>query len=216
MFYYLLAKEVGISSSHTKRWAKAHGVNINAVKYLDHVVKEVCEYYARHGKLKTQKKFPNVRIRSIIERYATEPRQIRWKADQLVELVKMAGLVSRSRQAEIFNRPNAHAGSITSAWMKKFGTSGSSVNGLSRWVARHYVTFACPFYETGYWEVPGKGVIGARRRVLALWVDVAAHLRPTVPEHLADAIRAMAKFQRWLHGEDPRASILKILEGETP
>jgi len=215
MFIKELAKVVGTSDSSLDRWAKQNGVNINALKTPDALVKEVCEYYADHGKLKTQKRFPHVRIRSIVERFATKPRQVRWTADQLHELVKMAGLVSFSRQADHFARPGAHVGSIKSVWMKRFGTSGGHINGLSHNVARQYVKRSCPYYETDFWEtrIYGGRDYAASRRRIALWVDVADHLEDHVPAHLAAAIQAMAKFQRWLHGRKYRSSIQTILEG---
>jgi hypothetical protein len=216
MFIRELAREVGTSDSNLDRWAKQNGVNINALKYPDELVREVCEYYAMHGKQKTQAKFPHVRIRSVVERYFArsghEPRQVRWTPDQLVKLAQMAGLTSYERQAFYFGRPNAHVGSIKSAWMKIFKSAGGSINGLSRWIAREYVTAACPFYETDYW-VTERGAT-AQRRSIALWVDAATHLRDDVPNHLASAIQTMAAFQKWLHGRNYRQSILRILEGK--
>lgn len=212
MFIHELAAAVGTSKPNLARWAREHQVDLNALKYPDELVKEVCEYYAKHGKHKAQQRYPHVRIRSVVERYAHKPRQVRWTAPQLIRLAQMAGLVSYERQALHFGRPNAHAGSIKSAWMKIFKSAGGSVNGLSRWVAREYVTPACPFYETNYW-VTERGAT-AQRRAIAFWVDVAAHLRPDVPDHLASAIRAMAEFQKWLHGRNYRQSLHRILEGD--
>lgn len=212
MYIKELAKAVGTSDSNLDRWAKQNGVNINALKYPDHVVQEVCEYYAKHGKHKTQERFPNVRLRSIVERYLQQPRQVRWTPAQLIRLAQMAGLVSYERQAIYFNRPNAHVGSIKSAWMKIFKSAGGSINGLSRWIARQYVTAACPFYETDYW-VTDRGE-AAQRRSIAFWIDVAEHLRPDVPDHLASAIQTMATFQKWLHGRHCRQSLMQILKGD--
>lgn len=210
MFVKDLAKEVGTSKSNLTRWAKQHGVNINALRYPDHIVQEVCDYYAKHGGPKTQKKYPKIRIRSIVERYfkrlGHEPRQVRWTADEIIELAKMGGLVSYERQAAYFNRPGANKGSITSAWAKKFGHGSVYVNGLSMCIAKHYVRSNCPYYKTSFWDHHN----GARN--IALWVDVEKHLRSDVPDHLRDAIKALAKFQRWLHGRNVRQSIKRILE----
>ena len=212
MFIKELAKEVGTSDSNLDRWAKEHKVNINALKYPEKLVKEVCEYYSKHGKIKTQERYPNVRLRSIVEKYATKPRQVRWTADQLVKLAQMAGLVSYERQAAYFGRPGAHVGSIKSAWIKIFKSAGGSINGLSHHVAKRFVLPSCPFYLTGYW-VTDRGR-GAQRRSIAFWVDVALHLRADVPDHLASAIQTMAEFQKWLHGRNYRRSLSRILEGD--
>lgn len=216
IFIHELAKEVGTSKPNLTRWSRQSGVDLNALRYPDAIVREICEFYAKNGKQKTQRRYPKVKVRSVIERYfkglGLEPRQIRWTPAQLIKLAQMAGLVSYERQAIYFKRPNAHVGSIRSAWMKIFKSAGGSINGLSRHIAREYVTNACPFYETDYW-VTERGEF-SQRRSLALWVDVAAHLRPDVPDHLASAIQTMARFQGWLHGKDPRQSILRILQGD--
>ncbi len=212
MFIKELAKEVGTSDSNLDRWAKQNGVNINALNYPKKLVAEVCEYYAKHGKHKTQQRFPHVKLRSVVERYATKPRQVRWTPDQLVKLAQMAGLISYEQQAIYFNRPNAHVGSIKSAWIKIFKSAGGSINGLSHVIARELVLYGCPFYATNYW-VTERGR-ATHRRNIALWIDVAENLRPSVPEHLASAIHAMARFQKWLHGRNYRRNILRILEGD--
>lgn len=126
-----LALRVGCSRSNLIRWARDAKVSLDSLSYKPELVRSVCLFYELHGKVKTQKTFPNVKVRSIVERYKQfRPRQIRWKNDQLIEAVKMAGLVSPKAQAKYFNRPNAHTGSIQSLWMKKFGHGQSQMNGL--------------------------------------------------------------------------------------
>lgn len=223
LFIHELAAKIGVSKPTLVRWACRNKVYLNAHKYPADVVKEVCAYYVKHGRSKTEKHFPDVSVRSVVERYLAgltdERRQVRWTPAQLVQLAKMAGLVSHARQAEHFGRPGAHAGSIKSAWVKKFKVGSSNINGLSYWVARHYVTMGCPFYETQFWEK--RKTIDRRRsttqtRKIALWIDVARHLRGDVPDHIASAVQSMARFQVWLHGEDARGSITSILEGKLP
>jgi len=210
MFVKELAKEVGSSDSNLDRWAKQNGVNINAHSYPDKLVAQVCEYYAKHGKPKTQRRFPDVRVRSIVERYfkrlGHELRQVRWTAPQLLDAAKMGGLVSLDKQAKYFNRPGANKGAMRSLWTKKFGHGSAGVNGLSRVTAAHYVKHSCPFYVTSFCAHSNGP------RCIALWIDVERHLKDDVPQHLRSAIGALAKFQRWLHGRNVRRSIEKILE----
>lgn len=205
-----LAKRIQTSDSNLDRWAKQNGVNINSLRYRAEVVQEVCEFYAKHGKVKTQKRFPKVKVRSIVERYLKglghEPRQVRWTAEQLREVAQMGGLVSLERQAAYFARPGAHKGAMRSVWSKKFGHGATNINGLSQHLARRVVTNACPYYITTFWDHSN----GPRR--VALWVDVEKHINPTVPLHLVAAIKALAKFQRWLHGKNAKESIERILK----
>jgi hypothetical protein len=203
-----LAEKVGVSLPTLKRWARAHGVSTNALAYKPDVIRRVCAYYLRHGKAKTAKRFPDVKVRSIVERYlaglTTERREIRWTDEQLVRAAKLAGLVSHDEMARYFNRPNAHRGSITSLWAKRFRMGGGNLNGLAWDVAKHLVVNYAPATKTTH----GKG--GAWR---VLWVHVEAFLKPGVPEHLRQAISALANFQRWLHGSRyPQVKIERLLE----
>ena len=215
-----IAREIGVSVPTLKRWVRDNG-NIR-LAYFNRwhanpkLVNQICKYYAKHGRAKTERRYPNVRVRSVIERYfkglGFKPRQVRWTSDQLVAIAKMAGLVSIDRQAKYFDRPGANEGSIKSVWMKRFGLGGGSINGLSYWVAKHYVRPSCPYYETDFWaQRAGKKGRDKVRRI-ALWVDVQRHIKSETPVHLKEAISALAGFQRWLHGRNVRQSVQKILE----
>lgn len=206
-----IAKRVGTSTSTLKRWARDNG-NVRLSYFNKWVirpklVKEIVEYYAEHGAAKTKAKWPKLKIRSVIEHYGKGlcPDTKRWADDQLLILVKSAGLVSMQRQAEYFNRPNAHMGSIKSAWTKKFGHGCMNLNGLSGYVAKGYVTRECPYYSTSFWKRSDN-----KSRSAVLWVDMEQYLKPEVPDHIKDGIRALANFQRWLHGK--RNTKQKIFE----
>lgn len=89
------------------------------------------------------------------------------------------------------------------------------MNGLAHFISRYYVKDSCPFYETDFWsrrEVrKGKKIPDIRR--IALWVDVEKHMKSDLPDHIQLAIRAMAKFQKWIHGRNVRFEVKKIIEG---
>lgn len=208
MYAHEIAERIGTSQTNLKRWARDNGASLNAHKYDKKTVRSVTEYYAKHGRVKTQERFPGVKVRSIVERYLKEAdrRQIRWTSEQLIELAKMGGLIRYEAQAKYFDRPGANAGSVKSAWQKRYGFGGTNVNGLSFHIAKQYVTENCPVYETSFWVTHN----GPRKVVL--WIDVAKHLKPEVCLEIRNAVKALAKFQRWLHGRNARASILRILE----
>ena len=213
-----LAKQIGTSKANFMRWARMHPeINFNAHKYPDRVVREVCDYYVDYGKTKTQEKYPSVKVRSIVERYLKDignPRQIRWTDRQTIQLVRMAGIISMRAQAEFFDRPNAHRGSIQSAWMKKFKVQGSQINGLSWHIARHYTDYYCPVLQTRFWvqRKTRSKIQYESARMLVLWVDLAKHMSDDIPEHIKAGIRALAKFQIWLHGKNVRKNIIKMIK----
>lgn len=204
-----IAERIGSSRSNLNRWRRDAGVYARSDAYPTEVVAEVCRYYENHGRPATEKRFPRVRVRSIVERYAHAPRQTRWDPEQLVELVRMAGLVSKRAQARHFNRPRAGAGSIHAAWWKKFGMGGGTINGLNWDIAKEFVRLPAMDHllEIEFWQVRSKHKQFTkrwRRRVL-LWIDVEKYLDPKAPAHIKAAVAAIARFQRWLHGGGTRA-----------
>ena len=213
-----IAKEMGVSLSSLKRAFPGKRLAFHNKYVLNPgLTKRVCKYYEKHGKKKTQEAFPQVCVRSIVEKYKKlyKPRQIRWTDEQIVQLARMAGIVSWSDQAKFFNRPGAHEGSIRSVWVKKFRNNGGSVNGMGHNTAKFVVKNSCPRIETKFWaQRKRSGVYG---RKLCLWVDMRNHLRPEIPKYMKDAIETLAKFQEWLfYPENPKSAILKMARGQLP
>ncbi len=211
MRYEDLAVRVGCSRSNLMRWARDNGVSLNSHSYKADVIAKVCSYYEKHGRLATSKKFPDVKIRSVVERYKDfSPRQERWTDDQIVEAAKMAGLVSPAAQARFFKRPNAHSGAIRSLWMKRFGFGQASLNGMMRFNAKHFVTSSAR-----YLNPVGETRIGkpTQFRRLILWVDMEKCLKDDTPQFVGNAVRALADFQRWIwKSENPKPLILKMIK----
>lgn len=217
MPYEKLAKKIGSSRSNLMRWARDRDdVSLDSSSYKSDVVKDVCSYYEKHGKEKTQKRFPKVNVRSIVERHKLyKPRQVRWKGSEIVELAKMAGLISFEAQAKYFNRPNANAGSIRSFWMKRGMCAVGSVNGMAKFKAKHLCS-----NDLEYIKVFGNSRSLERVRFLnlALWVEMEKHLEENCPQFIKEAIFVMADFQRWLFGNrNTKNKILKMIrERENP
>lgn len=126
-----MAERIGVSRATVRRWFREQGLRSHATKYGDDVVQAVLGAYVEHGKTRTQELFPDVAVRSIVERHEHAPRQVRWLDHELTQAARMAGLVRHSAQAVYFNRPNAYGGSIKSLWVKRFGCAPSEINGLS-------------------------------------------------------------------------------------
>ena len=207
-----LAEYLGCSRSNLIRWATAHKISLDANAYKPEVVNRVCAYYEKHGKIKTQEAFPDVSVRSIVERnYGLfKPRQIRWTDEQIIEAARMAGLISSQAQAKYFNRPRAHSGSIKALWMKRFGFGQGNINGMVHWYAKELVTVKAP-YVRPIGESRRGELLEFRR--LILWVDMEKCLKTEVPPFMCDAIKELAQFQRWLWKSDnPKPLILKMIK----
>jgi len=215
-----IAETLGVSLANLRR--SLRGVRLvyhNHLVRRPELVKQVCAYYEKHGKKKTQERFPGENIRSIVERYKYyKPRQIRWTNEQIHDLVKMGGIIPYQFQWKYFKRPNAREGSIRSFWMKRMGLSGGAIHGMSEWVAREIVNSDCPFIKTGFWESRrkqnGKNVVFSRK--LFLWVDMENNLKKETPGFIKDAISSMAQFQRWVFSnKDPKKEIVKMIHQRT-
>jgi hypothetical protein len=209
-----VARRVGVTDVAINRLGRELGVSFSAKPYSTNpgLVARVAAYYARHGRQATQKRFPDVCVRSIVERYPHRPRQARWTDEQIVQAARMAGLVSAKRQAEMFNRPNAREGSIKSLWAKRFGRGGAHIHGLSKHAARALLRPGFPTVATQFWAMRHWANDLPFSREIVLWCDVEKWLLPGTPDFLRDAVRTMADFQRWLFKtETPRRAILALL-----
>lgn len=206
-----LARHIGSSLSNLKRWASVSKISLNAHRYKPSVVKKVTEFYIQHGKHATAKKFPDIRVRSIIERYLAgiKPRKKPLQDDVFIKIAKMAGLVSFNTQARIIDRSNFNSGGVRAAWSKRMNSSGHSLNGLYRQVAMRYVKGSCPFYNPFVHDYNRRAQLQ-----ISLWIDMENHLRDDLPNHIVDLFKVMAKFQRWLHGRGYRKNIEKLLRLE--
>lgn len=210
-----IAQTVGVSLANLKR--SMRGVRLNYYNHLrarPDLVKEVCKYYEKHGRRETEKRYPKLKIRSIVERYKDyKPRQIRWTDEQICELVKMGGIISYRHQWRFFKRPNAYEGSTKSFWMKRMSFSGGGIHGLSHWIAKEITTGDCPYICTEFWETRDRRYISDRfSRKLYLWVDMENHLKLGIPKFIEDAVVIMAEFQRWVfQSKSPKKEIEKMI-----
>lgn len=208
-----ICKALGVSLSNLKR--SCPDVNFQYIHFKKNrystnpaLVKKICRYYEKHGRVKTQEKFPDVKVRSVVERYNFfNPRQVKWTDEQLIELTKMAGIISMDAQAKYFKRPNSNKGGIKSVWMKRFGHGQRIINGMSYWKANHFVKKSCPVIETPF------GSNEHTQRHLVLWVDFEKHINSDCPEFIKEAVSAMADFQRKLFGvKDVRAKVKRLIK----
>lgn len=213
MYIKDLAEHIGTSKANLVRWARDRDIKLDGHSYKKEVATEVIRYYEKHGKVKTQERFPEVSVRSIVERKGRKnkidykPRQSRWNGPQKIELIKMSGFISREKQAEYFNRPRANAGSITSAWQKTLKLKSSNVkvgfHVISNYRIKKYLKSSCPTIP-----VANKAVNHGY-----LWHDVNKHLRKDAPEMIRQTAKAIAEFQEWLYqSKNPKKEIMKMIK----
>ena len=215
-----IAKHLGVSEVNLKRSCRDvrfHGQN-GKYKLNPSLVKQVLDYYFEHGKLETQKAFPKISVKSIVDRpefynVSRQYRQIRWTDEQHLEAVKMAGLISYQDQARFFNRPRANAGSIKSFWVKRVRTSDGYLHGMAEWNAKWIVTDRCPRLTLSFSQQRMGSKHTNKTKKLILWVDAEKHLRPEVPESIKIGVQAMADFTRRIFkSKNPKRQITKMIQ----
>ena len=207
-----IAMMANTSVTNLKRWARDEKISLAYYNYSKEVIKEVCAYYEKHGKRKTQEFFPEVSVESIVERYKIfAPRCIKWKDGEIIQALKMSCFIPFDMQAKIFNRPRAFAGSITSLWKKRLQGKPTTIHGLLGNKAKLFASNKCPAIKLPILRVINGDTRQARK--IFLWVDLENHLKDDCPEFIKDAIRTMAEFQRWIFKSDnPRNEIERMLQ----
>jgi hypothetical protein len=212
-----IAEKIGVSVPNLKRSMPGTSFCFHSGKYKNRpeLVKKIISYYKTHTLDETKKKFDKggVSAKSITDRpeyYGLNKtgKQIRWTDKQIIEAVKMQGLVSPKAQAKYFNRPGAFEGSIKSLLTKRFDRS-TGLNGLTRFNAKDVV-----FKKVEYLKPLGTSRSGKimEFKNLILWVDLEKNLKPGIPSAIKEGIECMADFQRWIwKSKNPKPLILKMI-----
>jgi DNA-binding MarR family transcriptional regulator len=221
-----IAKDLGVSKSNIKR--SIPGLSFCYLyKYKKNpaLVLAVSNYYSKHGRRKTEKKFgKEINVRSIVEHYQMHSaRQVRLTNDNYKELLRMAGLITMEAQARFLNRPGAHRGSIRSFWQKcilsKNSNGQTDVNGLRYHKVKHLVNktwnpkeknyiLHCPFVDILFFKQERN-----HNNKIYLWIDLEKNLKDTIPSFVKEAVRTQAIFQKWIwQDNNPREKILDMIK----
>jgi hypothetical protein len=213
-----IAQQLGLSHAKVQRFLREQGLRSNARDYPPEVVEAVAQVYESappgQGKRTIEQLFPAVVVRSIVERRqhhrpVYQPRQVRWQGEQLLDAVRMAGLVSHHAQARYFGRPNAYAGSITSLWQKHFRCPPRDVHGLPLHLSWLVATPGVPAVLVKHQQVAGPAA-------KVLWLDLVGWLREDLDPTIRDAVEVLAQFQRWLFHTSSSDDIRRMItERET-
>jgi len=202
MYFDDVAKEVGVSRATLRRYARTkQDVNWNGHKYDHETINKVAEYYLTHSLAETQKKYPHVRVRSIVERYTQNLKCKQWYKNEMSKLLRMVGLLPRSVIAKHIGRPPNVS---VKKKLRLMGFQETGINTLNYALAKHFVKPNCPFFSIRVGET------GASRWY-CLWVDAYKYLKPGLAPWITSAIQSLAKFQIWMHGS--RKNIITLMGG---
>lgn len=202
-----IAKEIGISESTLKRIAVHYGFKFSFAKarpyakYSKELVGEVIKFFEENGISKTKEKYPEVKVRSIIERYPRyKARQKNWTDEEIIQAIKFGPFVSLEDQFRHFNRPLAYEGSVKSLWSKRIKASRSRLHGLPYYLIDGFVTKKAVLHPTKMSLMKG----------ICTWQTLKETLRKDAPEFIKETVEIGYKFHLWIYGENPNKEITKI------
>jgi hypothetical protein len=203
-----IAVEIGADKNKVKTIARQHKISLKSfAKHQKNPLrtKQVIDFYERYGLQEAKKQFPEIRVRSIIERYPHRRRQEKWQAKKIIEAVKMSGIVSPGEIAKRLARPRANAGSITSLFQKRLKIKPTYCNGLPFEMAKKIIKK----------EVAIKNRIKHDNSInIVPWFVIEKHIDKRASPIIKECVRAMASFQRWIHqAKNIDLSIKKIARG---
>lgn len=228
-----IASEVGVPNFQVLRCTHAEGLSFygqSKIYYKNRVdeVREVLEYYRTHTRKETEEFFKDkkIKLRSITKKQNNldivyEPKMRPITGRELILLLRMGGLLSFARQAEILKRPTAHAGSIAILQKRHFNFPIRKLHGLLFSDAKIICVHADVRKRMTRRPIFHRARISNGNQTkqdspVILWQDVCDTLRPWVPEATRTGIDAMIDFQKWLYQtDDPRKVIHFILREKT-
>lgn len=203
-----IAKEIGISETKLRRIAKGSGYEFTFAKarpfgkYSKELTEEVISFFEEHGISETKKKYPDVRVRSIIERYPRKkPRQRNWKDEEIIQAIKFGPFVSNENQYKFFKRPGAYQGSIKALWAKKIKGTKLRTHGLPFYIASKIIDGKKAVLHKTAFKNP---------KHICTWQTLKENLKDDCPAVFKVAIEAGYEFHVWLYGENPNEEISRM------
>ena len=203
------------SKSSLGRFCRDKKLSCKKIIYSKEVVQKVLKFYETHNKHETQFQFPNVRVRSIIEHTPHKLKCSKWTQKELIEIIKMAGLVSFKSQSLFLKKKTWKT---VDAFIRKRNYGRFSLlNGLPKEKARYF----CPasYKNRSYYEILCPSIKvktlneSKMNKEIFLWCDIINHLKPNCPNAFKQITEAMVKFQCWIwENNNPKELILKMIK----
>ena len=204
-----LSEQIGSSRATVNRFMRDNGLKTGQhTQYPKDVVKKICEFHEQHGVKKTQEKFPDVKVRSIVERYQTNAYLASYDFKQIHLFLKYSEMLSDEQLYQLLGRSVSNRKIVCKATerMIGFGKNPSRVylNGLPYRFVKNFTKDSIPYFKFSHGHC----------RKLCLWYDIKKHLSKNVSLEIKEIVNIMSKFQLWLHGGRPITEFNEIMEYE--
>jgi len=130
-----IAKYLNTSRATVNRCLRDNGIRTGQPRQYPIGIREaVIGFYATHNKLETQKQFPGVRVRSIIERYETEAKQKFWTFEEDLKAISM---MTEKPTSEISKALGRGEKAVVKRMSRCYNLSPKHVNGMAYRLCKH-------------------------------------------------------------------------------
>lgn len=188
-----IAQRLDVSLSYLNRYMTKHKIYSGPRRRYDkETIDQVVSFYLKHTRSETEKRFPDLNVRAIIETYlGNKGSHKNWTLNEILFTAKVGGLLTYERQGEIINRTY---NSIKTRWLKDIGMSPKNLNGIPLKDVRDLIKKGCR-----YFYIKSKERFG-RDPCVVLWCDLEKNLLDDVPPEIKQCVSAMSQFQKLIHG----------------
>jgi len=206
-------RERAVATGRLGKWNAKHA----------HIREKAVTYFLTHTFDETREKFGLTRseLKSLQTAAYRDPalahlrkdrrRKDVWSFEETMFLLRASGLQQRSWIARKLKRGGVHA---VKEMVSRLNANTRYINGLPRKLAEELIGHEVEGFKVKAGP-SGKGVDG--RPIIVPWVVIYSEARRSarIPPHIRDAIGAMAKFQKRIHGtrgiKDTVESVQKII-----
>lgn len=177
-----IADSLRTSRATVNRCLRDNGIKTGQPKQYPIEIREaVIAFYATHNKYETQKQFPGVRVRSIIERYETKAKQKFWTFEEDLKAISMLTETSTAQIAKVLKRGEKSAIKRIS---RKYNISPKHLNGMAYRLCKHVM-------NSDY--VPTK----KGNAYIVDWKEFDKYL-DTTNKDIIECVKVLAKFRSFL------------------
>lgn len=173
-----------------------------------HIRKRAMTYFLKHSFQETAEKFglTNRELKSLMSNGYKDPemshlrkdtrRRDVWSFDETMTLLRASGLQQRIWISKKLNRGGVHA---VKEMVSRLNTKTRYINGLPKRLAEELIGHDVE----GYKVKAGPTALGVDcRPIIVPWVVIDKEIKRSkeIPEHIRAAVKAMASFQKRIHG----------------
>lgn len=177
-----IAESLGVSRATVNRRLRSHGIRTGQPRQYPVEIREaVIAFYATHDKHETQKQFPGVRVRSIIDRYETKAKQEYWIFEEDLKAISMLTEKPTTEIARILGRGEK---SVIKRMKRVYNLSPKHLNGMAYRLCKHVLKDDFKPFKKG-------------NSYVVNWSEMSKNL-DTTNQDIIHCVNALAKFREFL------------------